>query len=243
MSFRRVRMIIMLRMPETNGRGRVISTAHPVFCAARPPIWLPPVRTGCAAASDPFLGIAPLQLLWQGCPEGYHQAGKVLLGWAQAAWGHCFLFQGEQHPSYSMAGCYKPFQPHLLPGSPPLTCPGSLLLLLSVPTAASLSHLHAFTQATLCLECPTLPWLTPTQALWPTPGIFAFQHPNQFRGAPTCISTAPFTSSGSTGQWLRQWVVWLWADLTNGTLRTDMFVKCLLAQQLGPGLNVYYIKQ
>lgn len=30
-------MIIMLRMPETNKRGRVISSANHVYCAACPP--------------------------------------------------------------------------------------------------------------------------------------------------------------------------------------------------------------
>lgn len=67
-------MIIILRIPETHRRGRVISTAKQVFCGVLLSdswhVWLPPVRTGYAATSGPLLGRAAPQLLGEGHTEG-----------------------------------------------------------------------------------------------------------------------------------------------------------------------------
>lgn len=69
-------MIIILRIPETHRRGRVISTAKQVFCGVLLSdswhVWLPPVRTGYAATSGPLLGRAAPQLL----EEGHSRQGE-----------------------------------------------------------------------------------------------------------------------------------------------------------------------
>lgn len=56
-------MIIMLRMPETNKRGRVISSANQIFCAACPPGLGVSLSDGWRVTSSSEMAMQPPQVL------------------------------------------------------------------------------------------------------------------------------------------------------------------------------------
>lgn len=89
-------MIIMLRMPETNGAGRKRSRQHCQLsllrCWSPPHVWLSSVGTGYAVASGPLLGRAPAQRPGRSKQRVTLKCGgrNELLGLVEAVTGHCF---------------------------------------------------------------------------------------------------------------------------------------------------------
>ena len=114
MSFLKVRMIIMLRMPETNGvvgRGRKRSRQHcqlSLLCCWSPRhMWLSRVGTGYAVASGPVLGRALAQRPGEEQTEGHPSSvcgGNELLGLVGAVTGHCFHSRENSIPVPPVTG-------------------------------------------------------------------------------------------------------------------------------------------
>lgn len=119
---------------------------------------------------------------------GAHGGSLPWLG--ESCWDGCFLFQGEQHPSCSMVWSYQHLEPHLLPGSP-LTPALVISCFCYQFTVSSLSRLQAYTQTIPFAGMPQSA-LTPTHVSRLTPGIFASQHPKEFRGPPLVFPQHPF---------------------------------------------------
>lgn len=208
MSFRRVRMMIMLRMPEKDGwGGRGVSTAGAVSWATCPPglgvllgdgwrAWLPPVGTGCAAALGLLLNRAPPQLSREGHTEG-HSSGrgrKEPLGCIRIAKGHIVFYSREN--STTAARCLGPPDVCSLTSTQGLPrCP---CLLATFVISSQPPYLH---WGCFLFPLPAMPHsaLTPTPTSRLIPGIFAFNNPQWFRAPPPCVPPHhPVSSPGST---------------------------------------------
>ena len=157
-------MIIMLRMPETNGvvgRGRKRSRQHcqlSLLCCWSPRhMWLSRVGTGYAVASGPVLGRALAQRPGEEQTEGHPSSvcgGNELLGLVGAVTGHCFHSRENSIPV------------------PPATGPSNF------PRLTSLIIIAFGYQVTCVPITQATPFaLTPTHT-----SRHLLTHPEQFRG-------------------------------------------------------------
>lgn len=171
MSFRRVRMIIMLRMPETNGgrgAGRKRSRQHCQLsllrCWSPQHVWFSSVETGYAVASGPLLGRAPAQRPGEEQTEGHPSSVRG----GMSCWDWWRL---SQDTTSTLGGTASLFLQWLVL----LTSPGSPLWSFIAVGYQVMAHLP--------LTCVPITQATPF-ALTPTHTSrhLLLTHPEQFRG-------------------------------------------------------------